>query len=135
FMREQFIGACGYRFDVKKDALERHEEIASCLCQFDVALVAIEKLHSDRVLELLNLYRQRGLRHMQLCRRAREAAGARERQKGTNVAEIVNHEPVNSLSFSLITEIRTIQLSNCEDRITFRDVPRPTNCIPFDRTG
>jgi len=26
-------------------------------------------------------------------------------------------------------------LSNCEDRITFRDVARPTNCIPFERTG
>jgi hypothetical protein len=39
----------------------------------------------------------------------------------------------DSLSFSLITEIRTIQLSNCADGITFRGVPSPTNCIPFDR--
>jgi hypothetical protein len=37
-------------------------------------------------------------------------------------------------SFSLITEIRTIQLSNSRARITFKDVPTPTNCVPFDRT-
>jgi hypothetical protein len=51
------------------------------------------------------------------------------------MAQIVNHEPSKWLLFSLITEIRTIQLSNFEDRITFRDVPRLTNCIPFEHTG
>jgi hypothetical protein len=38
-------------------------------------------------------------------------------------------------SFSLITEIRTIQLSNSHDGITFNGVPSPTNCVPFERTA
>ena len=90
-MREQLFGARGDRFDVDEDALERHEQIAAGLGERDVPLVAIEQLHADRALELLNLHGQRGLRHVQLGRGAREAAGAGEREKCADVAKVVDH--------------------------------------------
>jgi hypothetical protein len=46
----------------------------------------------------------------------------------------VNHGRPTLSSFSLITEIRTIQLSNSLGGITFKGVPAPTNCVPFDRS-
>ena len=42
-------------------------------------------------LELLNLHGQRRLRHMQLGRGPREAAGAREREKCPDMPNVVNH--------------------------------------------
>ncbi len=74
-----------------QDALERHEQIAARLRERDVPLVAVEQLHADGGLELLNLHGERRLRHVQLGRGAREAAGAGEREKGADVAQVVDH--------------------------------------------
>ena len=111
-----------------QDALERHQQIAAGLRQRDVPLVAIEQLDADRGLQLLNLHRQGRLRHVQLGSGAGEAARAGKREKGANVAQVVDHRaPDLSLSL-LITEIRTIQLSNSAAGITFKGVHGPTNC-------
>ncbi len=90
-MLEQLFGAGGDCLDVDEDALERHQQIAPGLGEGDMPLVAVEELDADRALELLNLDRQRGLRHVQLARRAGEAAGAGEREKGADVPKIVDH--------------------------------------------
>ena len=90
-VREQLFGARSDRFDVDQDALERHQEIAAGLCERDVPLAAVEQLDAHRGLELLNLHRQRRLRHVQLCRGAREAAGACKREKRADVAQVVDH--------------------------------------------
>ena len=118
-MREQLVGARGDRFDVEQDALERHQQIAAGLRQRDMPLAAIEQFDADRGLELLNLHRERRLRHVQLGRRAGEAAGAGEGEKRAYVAQVVDHGDRTVLLLSLlITEIRTIQLSNREGRFT-----------------
>ena len=128
-VREQLVGARGDRLDVDQDALERHEQIAARLRQRDMPLVAVEQLHADGGLELLNLHGERGLRHVQLGRGAREAAGAGEREKCADMPQIVDHAATDLLSFSLITEIRTIQLSNSRGGITFNGV-RARPCRP-----
>src|SRR5688500_186974 len=47
--------------------------------------------------------------------------------------QVVDHGGAEPSLFSLITEIRTIQLSNSGGGITFSGVPGPTNCVRFDR--
>ena len=54
-------------------------------------------LHADGGLELLNLHGKRRLRHVQLGRGAREAAGAGEREKGADVAQVVDHRACGSV--------------------------------------
>ena len=90
-MREQLVGARGDRFDVEQDALERHQQIAAGLRQRDMPLAAIEQFDADRGLELLNLHRERRLRHVQLGRGAGEAAGAGEGEKRAYMAQVVDH--------------------------------------------
>jgi hypothetical protein len=59
---------------------------------------------------------------MELGGRAREAAGAGKREKRADVAQVVDHGRVAKLGLLslLITEIRTIQLSNSAAGITFK---------------
>jgi len=56
------------------------EQASSFTGQFDLAPVPVEKPHAQFRFELLDGDRQRGLRHVQRLRGAREAAEARDRE-------------------------------------------------------
>lgn len=90
-MLEQLFGVCGDRLDVEQDAFEWDQKVAPGLSELDVPFASVEELDADRVLELLNLYRQGRLRHMKLGSGAREAAGPRESEECPDVADVVNH--------------------------------------------
>ena len=90
-MFPQLLRAGGNRLDVDQNALEGHQQLAAGLRQRHVPLVAIEQPHAHGALELLNLYGQGRLRHVQLGGGACEAACTGEHEKGADVAEIVNH--------------------------------------------
>jgi hypothetical protein len=91
---EQLFGAGGDGFQIEEDALEWHDQLPPCLRQLDMPLVAIEQLHPHRLFELLDLNRQRRLRHVQFGGRPCEAACTSEHEEGTNVTEIVDYHSV-----------------------------------------